>query len=506
MKRRAYIINSTIILLLIPLMLLLATYEDVSSQITSAQSERMQIERTYGVVSSLELDFQRGLEISGKRALVTVVNYIAATGNFLDPRNNPANVTIHDLILFNEAEAIPPSEVDRVMRNQTLKKWLINISTTLEKQGYIIMIGNIPLRNLKTMSSVEVKNFLINNSDIIVAPLDSFRIVIKARLKNVRIQDMAGNVVYEGSIPKQGYVYSVISIQNLEDPIFTVLTNGRYSRVIQPCDHTYPELIGGPMTVLYGNGNSNRDHVAGIYSFSPDPAYIFVGSISPGEDAHAYVLKSGSPPINVPFINGTVLQAGGEFVDPTMVIKSHDLGVLVFNEYENTEYNARAYDLQPFLECLVDMRYFGTYSGWSFFERLENSGYNHDEYFELAKSIQEELGMSNGQPYPIGLVSFMIPHRMYDEKLYGVFLTLHMGVVEGISSVDYNFLNYYFNGNRVIQDNAYRMWGISYAYPEDRNTVLGDPNQIPFFIDRRTAISIFGQEGACDLLVNYPCS
>ncbi|AFL94979.1 hypothetical protein CL1_0774 [Thermococcus cleftensis] len=343
MRRRAYIINSTVILLIIPLMLLLATYEDVSSQIIFAQSERMQVERTYRVVSYVELDLQRALEISGKRALVTVVDYIASTGNFLDPQTSPANVTIRDLVLFKEASGISQSYVDKIMKDQTLKKWLINVSTELKKQGYTMEISNTPLTDLQTMSDRELRDFLINNVDITVAPLDSFRIVIRARLENVKIYDSASNVIYEGQIPRKGYVYSIISIQDLEDPMFSALTNGRYFRSIQPCNYTYPELIDRPMKVLYGNGNSDRDHVAGIYKSAPDLDYIFFGPTYPNADAHAYVLKSGSPSDGTPFLNGTVFQPGGDPVDPSKVFKTGDLGVLVFSDTSSSNWCDASY-------------------------------------------------------------------------------------------------------------------------------------------------------------------
>ena len=860
MKRKAYLINSTVILLIIPLMLLLATYEDVSSQIIFSQSERMQVERTYRVVSYIELDLQRAMEISGKRALVTVVDYIVSTGDFLDPRNNPANVTIRDLILFKEASGVSQAYVDEIMKDQTLKKWLINVSTELKKQGYTMEIGGIPVTDLRTMSDSEVRDLLVSNVDITVAPLDSFRIVIRTRLKNVKIYDLANNVIYEGPIPRKGYVYSLISIQDLEDPMFSALTKGKYFRSIQPCNYTYPELIDRPIKVLYGNGVSNRKHVVGIYKNSPDLDYIFFGSSYPNANAHAYVLKSGSPTDGTPFINGTSLQPGSDPVNPADVIKNDDLGVLIFegvsdggggssnwcsglqyrlnititnnagedlDDYQipvllssakdlttqildflfsNTNYSgsqdpfkngaaieiydencnpipfwieywlprkskaliwirdslkqgesktysiyfgdgkprkgyepeqvflffddftkpwtenwekvddtptqsgdeltipgddssyvvrtkktldyggsfairfrmrgtkngdwdsgvgiddvlgqsvmftddysgsgegmaihlvgwwllyvtgdsgrsdittfntyeaqivpltpfikfsifqfrdvldkdanalsrqsratthtlgwtfgspqhiylvtdtdwvivpdtvfdyvvvrkhpssgdllddpnfngirvsspqklrsdieekpeggntatvtsSKAYDLQPFVECVMDMRYFGTYSGWSLFERLENSNENHDRYFRLAMQMQDELGIKYGDRYyPIGLVSFMVPYRTYDEKLYNLFTNMQKTPEEGVSSVDYNFLNYYFNDERSITGEGYRVWGMSYADPDDVNTVLGNPLEVPFFMDSETATAIFGTEGANDLL------
>ncbi|NJE42868.1 DUF2341 domain-containing protein [Thermococcus sp. GR6] len=830
-KRRAFLINSTVILLLIPLMLLLATYEDISSQIVLSQSERIQIEKTYRIVSYIEMDFQRTLEISGKRAVVTVVDYIASTGNFLDPNSTPANVTMRDLILSEEADGIDRRYSGKLMSDQTVFRWLVNISSELRKQGYTLEIENTTIPDIVNMDKNVRKDFLVRNIEMTVAPLDPFRIVIRAKMKNVKISDMSNKVVYQGPIPREGYVYSIVSIEELEDPMFSALTGGRYFRSIRACEYPYPELIDRPIKVVYGNGTSESDHFAGIYSQTLNQGYIFFGNMYPGDGASAYVLQKGT--LNMtdePLVVNTSLTPDGFQVSPASVFNIGDLGVLVFtnvssggggstnwcsllghrvnltvennvgldltdysipllistakgftvqildyifgntatagngdpyrtnasitiydsncnpipfwieywdangkkaliwirasiprngnlqiqlyfgNEIEPTKGNgstvfeyfaegitidggneraylltpnplnidggfavrfrmranenygdwdsgigvvdtdgrlllftddtlesgdglaihrpwwyylstvsarypiniyhvyealmkpysssqkdskfnditdgrvnndnyirtwtdplryvylvtdsektnrrtiydwvavrkytvsndlledpnfngitfywkttsfnelietkplvgagftktptkAKAYDLQPFVECVMDQKYFGAYNGWSFFERLENSDENHEEYFELAKKMQDALGIKYGNEYyPIGLVSFMVPYRTYDEKLFNIFTTLQIIPEEGISSVDYNFLNYYFNNRLVITNPAYRVWGISYIDPANPNLLLGNPLEVPFFIDENTAIAIFGEEGAQDLL------
>jgi len=857
-KRRAYIINSTVILLIIPLILLLATYEDVSSQIVFYQSERMQVERTYRVVSYIEMDFQRTLEISGKRAVVTVVDYIASTGNFLSASSSPANVTIRDLMLVEEARGVSQHYADKLMKDQTVFRWLLNISSELDKQGYTLEVDDTAISDVASMSRDKRKEFLRKNVDITVAPLDSFRIVVRARIDNVKIYDSANNVVYQGTIPRDGYVYSIVSIEELEDPMFSALTGGRYFRSIRSCNYTYPELIDRPIKVLYGDGASTVYHYPGVYSKTTDIGNIFFGNAYPGDGASAYVIKSGTPTDpSIPMIVNTSLTEGGDLADPSKVFKTGDLGVLAFDEtsgdgsnswcsgleyrlnitvtnnagedlndyqipillstakdlttqilgflFSHTDYSenqdpfkngaaieiydencrpipfwieywnprksralvwirdslengesktysiyfgegtptkgynpeqvflffddftepwtekweevddtptqsadeltipggnsyyvvrtketlgysgsfairfrmrgttnsdwdsgvgiddlfwhtvlftddysgsgdgmainlagwwsiwvtgdggradiktfntyeaqvvpltpilkisvfkfrdvldqdansisrqsradsqslgwtfgtpqyvylvtdtdgstipdtifdyvlvrkhpssgdllddpnfngikvspqklrrdieekpegsssititpARAYDLQPFVECLMDQRYFGTYSGWSFFERLENSNRNHEGYVRLAKRMQDELGIKYGNEYyPIGLVSFMIPHRVYDEKLFNIFVSLQIAPEEGVSSADYNFLNHYFKSRDVISSTGYRVWGISYEDPNNPNPNLHNPSEVPFFMDYETATAIFGAEGANDLL------
>ncbi|ASJ15418.1 DUF2341 domain-containing protein [Thermococcus radiotolerans] len=834
-KRRAFLMNSTVILLLIPLMLLLATYEDVSSQIIMSQSERTQVEKTYRVVSYVELDFQRTLEISGKRAIVTVVDYIANTRDFLDPNdpNGMANATIRDLVLFGQSTQVASNYSERLMKDQTVLGWLGNISQKLRQQGYELRIANKTLGEIRTMSSSERSNFLRSNIELTVAPLDAFRIVIRAKIRDVTISDVSGKVVYTGPIPRENYVYSTISIENLEDPIFSALTYGRYYRSIEPCEYTFPEIIERPIKTLYGNGTSEDDHVLGKYSSTAwDSGHIFYGNTYPGDGADGYVLRNGNiTSISSPVIVNTTLN--GVPISPLEVFNDDDVGVLIFenvsgeaeratwcsllgnrlnvtiqnsrgddltnfqvpiyidsshitdpntlntffdtadpdgnnipileiydsncnpvnfwvenwdtsdkealiwvnvtipansqvtlsiyfdssgietlgnasrvfdfydefdgnsldttkwttntdyysiengyikmwgnwnnqyyintlksfvpnviiegvwrlggytyyrgrnvylydtdltiglvpqqttpwlsnsaiyawydgydydgyswnykslrvydsypavgNQIRSTEWQGfqviytgtqiqfwdsysnswltsgvsppltrfhlqiaadtdsdtrhgyidwirvrkytqipptvtistqieqrptqnaqiqitagRAYDLQPLISCIIDQKYFGTYTGVSFFERLENSRVNHNKYFQLAKSIQDELGLKyGGEYYPIGLVSFMVPNADYDRKLFDIFNNFGISVEEGQTSVDYYFLNYYFGS--MTKTPGYRVWGISYG----TSALTGDLSIVPFFMDNQTAIAILGPTGAEDLL------
>lgn len=249
MKRKGFFLNSAVIVLLIPLLLLLATYEDVSSQIIAAQSERSQIERTGDVVSYLNMEFQKALEISGKRAVVTAVDYVATTGKFI-PSGVGANTTIAELIKTENF----PSGVNyggysphRLMRGQTLQSWFSNMSRLLREQGYTLS-GDI--------SSV----------DLTVAPLDAFTLVIKARIPHVTIADSSGKVVYSGPIPSNGgYVYSTVDLRGLEDPMFSAVTGGRYQRSLQACQYPYPGLGVRPILSVNGSGSSDSPYVIGRF-------------------------------------------------------------------------------------------------------------------------------------------------------------------------------------------------------------------------------------------------
>ncbi|ACS33268.1 DUF2341 domain-containing protein [Thermococcus gammatolerans] len=248
--RRGFLLNSAVIVLLIPLLLLLATYEDVSSSIIKAQSERTQFGRTYDVINFLNLEFQKALELSGKRAVVAAVDYVAVTGNFISPTYK-ANNTIRDFIKSGTSPAVTGYDTLRVMGGQTLKTWLSNVSKLLQDQGYSIY---------PSISDI------VSSTEITVAPLDAFTVVIKARIPRVRITDSSGLVVYDGPIPSTGgYVYSTVDIRDLEDPIFSAMTGGRYQRSLRACPYAYPELGSRPLTIANGTGVGTSSTVIGYF-------------------------------------------------------------------------------------------------------------------------------------------------------------------------------------------------------------------------------------------------
>ncbi|EHR79178.1 hypothetical protein OCC_01574 [Thermococcus litoralis DSM 5473] len=314
MKRRGFILNSAVLVLLIPMLLLLATYEDVSSQIFQAQSERVLVERSFRGIAYFDSDFQKALEISGKRALIAAIDYVTVTGEFI--KQKMANETLKDLILFGTSEELSGYEnLETIMQNQTIARWLALTRDYLLEQGFLI-----------EQSDEEI----LNNINLTVGVLDSFTIFVKARIPNITVRDFNGKIVYSGSIPKSGnYTYAFIDIRNLEDPLFPPMTGGRYSRSIRACLYPYPELIGKPIKVLEGNGSSDKQYLLGNFSRNVNKTYIYFGDFYPGDGALAYVLLNGSlEETDRPIIVNTSI--GGISISPVNVFNESDAGVLVF--------------------------------------------------------------------------------------------------------------------------------------------------------------------------------
>ncbi|WP_099209651.1 DUF2341 domain-containing protein [Thermococcus henrietii] len=318
MKRRGFVINATVLVLLIPLLLLLATYSNVTSYVIQAQSQATRLKTTQDVVSYLQLDLQNVMRLSLQRALVLSIAYVTT----VQPLDN-AQLALESLVKYGKYSQISNagpewvSREDQFMGNATLLKWLENMRDYLKKMGYIM---------------VTPPTQIVNNVKLTIAPLDSFHIVANVSIPQIVIKDTSGKIVYNSSIPPRGSLYVVVPITNLEDPLIAYLTKGRMSRVIEPCSFAYPNLTP-PYYLLTGYGSDPSTYplrFAAPFSPTISSDKVYYGDTYPGDGALAYVLRdSPSTAPTVPYVFGTSIN--GSLVSPSSVLGDGDMGVLVFS-------------------------------------------------------------------------------------------------------------------------------------------------------------------------------
>ncbi|NJE54618.1 DUF2341 domain-containing protein [Thermococcus sp. 21S9] len=317
MKRRGFIINSTVLVLLIPLLLLLATYSNVTSYVLQAQSQATRLKTTQDVVSYLQLDLQNVMRLSIKRALVLSIAFVTS----VQPLDN-AQLALEDLVKYGAYPQITSAGADwasrerQFMGNATLLDWLNNMRDYLATMGY---------RMVTPPSQV------LDSINLTIAPLDSFHIVANVTIPHIVIEDSSGKIVYNSSIPPTGSLYVVVPITNLEDPLVSYLTRGRLSRVINPCQFAYPNITP-PYYLLTGYGDPETMPLKFAAPFAPTIASdkIYYGDTYPGDGALAYVLKD--QPTTTPssaFVFDT--RVNGSLVSPSDVLKDGNMGVMVFS-------------------------------------------------------------------------------------------------------------------------------------------------------------------------------
>ncbi|NJE62034.1 hypothetical protein [Thermococcus sp. 21S7] len=232
--RRGYLLNVTVLLLIIPLLLLAATYQQATGYIINSQSQRTLIERQYFSINNIQDDLQNTIELSFKRAYLTLTEYVI-DNDFVDN----SSLELKNLIVYGTLNGVPQGN----MKNLTIRKWFTNTVDYMNSVGLKIEPSN-------------PDEFVNNHLEITVAPLDSFHVAVRVRIKNITIRDSSGVVRYSGDIPsgKGQYIYSVISVVGFEDPFIVRELNGLYTRVITPCRISFPGKTYG-----YYNVSSRED-------------------------------------------------------------------------------------------------------------------------------------------------------------------------------------------------------------------------------------------------------
>ncbi|WP_148882864.1 hypothetical protein [Thermococcus aciditolerans] len=218
--RRGYLLNVTVLLLIIPLLLLAATYQEASSYIVASQSQRTLVERQYFGITNIQDDLQNIVELSFKRAYLTLTEYVI-NNSFVDN----ASLELGNLMIDGTLNGIPQSGMNGI----TIRDWFTNT---------VAYLGSIGM-------GVEPSNpdeFVRDHLEVTVGPLDSFHVAVRVKIKNITITDGSGGVRYSGDIPPGDgeYIYSIVSIVGFEDPFIVRELNGLYTRVITPCKIPFP--------------------------------------------------------------------------------------------------------------------------------------------------------------------------------------------------------------------------------------------------------------------------
>ncbi|KUH34046.1 hypothetical protein APY94_03480 [Thermococcus celericrescens] len=236
--RRGYLLNVTVLLLIIPLLLLAATYQEASSYIITSQSQRTLVERQYFGINNIQDDLQNIVELSFKRAYLTLTEYVI-NNNFV----NNASRELESLMVEGTLNGVSQSSMGDI----TIRDWFINTVSYLNSIGMDI-------------EPSDPEEFINRHLEVTVGPLDSFHVAVRVKIKNITIIDGSGVVRYSGDIPagNDKYIYSVVSIVGFEDPFIVRELNGLYTRVITPCKIPFPGETYGYYNI------SNQGDVDGL--------------------------------------------------------------------------------------------------------------------------------------------------------------------------------------------------------------------------------------------------
>ena len=170
-------------------------------------------------LKSVERDIERSLYISGFRAIIGANEYVVNNGRFLTNPQTAIDELMMQGTLFGNSSLL--------MENQTMPFWLSKIDNNAKDLGLSLNIvsSSIEVAQSSPFSIKVTGNFLINLTDT--------------------AKKAAGFQI-------QKEISAEVRIEDFEDPLYVVKTNGKIRRTIAPTEFTSWGLAN--LVVHYNNG------------------------------------------------------------------------------------------------------------------------------------------------------------------------------------------------------------------------------------------------------------
>jgi hypothetical protein len=185
-------------------------------------------------VQGFDQDMQRGLYISGFRALLGASDYVSNNNSFID---NSA-VRLAEAMVNGTFNGTPVS----LMENSTLQEWLTRLKKKAEKVGIII-------------------NY--SQARIVINQSDHWKVDFFANV-SYNITDTTNTAVFR----RNKVIMSQVSIIGLIDPIYTVYTMGQIVVAVNSTPYESKYASGQNTTNL-------KDHINRLlYANSTGPSYL----------------------------------------------------------------------------------------------------------------------------------------------------------------------------------------------------------------------------------------
>jgi len=195
----------------------------LQQNIVYKQKERMYIQNRINDINSMYesimRDVNKAVEITTKRAMGAAISSIITTGNPLDM----ADYRLKELVLEGKLYG----KDEPLMENATLPDWVKKVEEVGSLKGYYV--------------NLSFKNFEIK-------PYDSFNLVALSEISaNITDKNGAASIVRKWNLQK------TVSITGLEDPIYSLNTNGKATNIFRKSKHQSNYTI----LLVTGNGTGS---------------------------------------------------------------------------------------------------------------------------------------------------------------------------------------------------------------------------------------------------------
>lgn len=256
------------IIIMVPLLTLSSTYSEALRGYGTDIGSNVRMKSGLYFLNSVNEDFDRAVEIIGRRSMTACINKVIIDGNGLSSAEN----SILELFENSTLDGVPSDMVD-----YTIYEWMNKSDVMAGKRGFVLE------REIRSIG---------------ISMEDPWNVMLTIDLR-MKLGDKENLFYYEKNETRK----VPVSIDGLEDPIYILNTGGRVTRKVD-------KSVASP-TSLITSGSGGNGWGAGTSIKTGDPASVtdkdekvlVVSSTSSSHAAFAGVVTgSNSTPLGAPYV------------------------------------------------------------------------------------------------------------------------------------------------------------------------------------------------------------
>jgi hypothetical protein len=359
-----------IALILIPILSLVVFHSQIKTENVDISIRANELNY---FIESLETDLNKFAEIGGKRALISAVSEVVTIGVSLDD----AEAAIAEMVEYGTKDGNPAPLVD----TNNLQIWEDDVKNIAQNSGFEIDFTTL---------------------DISITQNNSFEILLTINLTfNISDPDASMGIV------RNITGISIISIENIEDPLFPLKSYGRVTRIIKNSNTSKKTeyLVGGTNSSGFVSGDAFVINSSDLTTGYSDK--ILVTDTIAGKEAIAAVFKG-------------VVSEGDTLIPPEIWGKAITGASGARQKITNNtkiyldETTKKVWDLSNLTSDLTNGYYHNSSVGASFLDRLEGNTTLSPKYkYGLETFINlEEFSIAG---IPVGTTYSCLDHRYWND-------------------------------------------------------------------------------------------
>lgn len=283
MKGIIYTIIS--VLLIASMLTILFTFSSITRSLRDDQSDKIVSDQIHYFEKNIEDDVERAIYIVGRRALIAADEYVVTNGTTLPTPIDKIKVLMQDGTLNGQSNG--------AMVGNTLGSWIDAINNNAKNTSF-----NLTL--------------IITGLD--VRPYDSFNIKFMTNV-TINITEKTGKIRIDKSFEK----WTIVSIEDFEDPLAALRTSGNYRVPIKKSlwisNPTLENLVNAITNDTYFPSKNGADFLSRLEGSTTTNYQALAPGATIGLEHFVNIPKLQSIEISQGLPSGTYVKSGKTLVD-----------------------------------------------------------------------------------------------------------------------------------------------------------------------------------------------